>query len=91
MNSKSRLHIPHPPARPGEKPDFSYLQISPAGVVARPDVNAHARDIESLAYDMVRVLDDDHSAIGPWHPHLDPQDLQVALRHIMLTRIFDDR
>lgn len=40
---------------------------------------------------MVRVLDDDHSAIGPWHPHLDPQDLQVALRHIMLTRIFDDR
>ncbi len=91
MNNKSRLHIPHPPARPGEKPDFSYLHISPAGVVARPDVNAAARDIESLAYDMVRVLDDDHSAIGPWHPHLDPPDLQVALRHMMLTRIFDDR
>ncbi len=57
----------------------------------RPDFNAHVRDIESLAYDMVRVLDDDHTAVGPWHPHLDPPDLQVGLRHMLLTRIFDDR
>jgi len=59
--------------------------------VPRPDFNAHVRDIESLAYDMVRVLDDDHTAVGPWHPHLDPPDLQVGLRHMLLTRIFDDR
>jgi len=91
MPRRPRLHVPHPPARPGEKPDFSYLQISPAGAVPRPDVNARPRDIENLAYDMVRVLDDQHQAVGPWHPHLDPPDLQVGLRHMLLTRVFDDR
>lgn len=91
MPRRPRLHVPHPPARPGEKPDFSYLQISPAGAVPRPDVNARPRDIENLAYDLVRVLDDQHQAVGPWHPHLDPPDLQVGLRHMLLTRVFDDR
>ena len=47
MNKHSRLHLPRAPARPGEVPDFSYVQLSPAGAVARPDVNARARDIES--------------------------------------------
>ena len=28
---------------------------------------------------------------GPWHPHLDPHDLQVGLRHMVLTRVFDER
>ncbi len=36
MNAKPSLHVPHPPARPGEKPDFSYLSLSPAGAVPRP-------------------------------------------------------
>src|SRR5271168_3771432 len=91
MNRKSRLHLPRAPARPGEVPDFSYVQLSPAGAVARPDVNARARDIVSLSLDLVRVLDDSGDAVGPWHPHLDPGDLQVGLRHMMLTRAYDDR
>ena len=91
MNKKSRLHLPNPPARPGQKPDFSYVHLSPAGAVPRPEVNARARDIESLAVELVRVLDDDSEAVGPWNPHLDAQDLQVGLRHMMLTRSFDDR
>ena len=91
MNKHSRLHLPRPPARPGEKPDFSYVQLSPAGAVARPDVNARARDIEPLAVELVRVLDDSHDAVGPWNPHLDPAELQVGLRHMLLTRIFDER
>jgi len=49
------------------------------------------RDIGHLAVELVRVLDDDHAAAGPWHPHLDPPELQVGLRHMLLTRIFDDR
>ena len=32
--NKSRIHIPHPTARPGEAPDFSYLELSPAGALA---------------------------------------------------------
>ena len=31
----STLHIPKAPARPGDKPDFSYLRTSPAGAGAR--------------------------------------------------------
>jgi 2-oxoisovalerate dehydrogenase E1 component alpha subunit len=91
MNKPSRLHLPSPPARPGEAPDFSYVQLSPAGAVARPDVNARTRDIEFLSVDLVRVLDDDGKAVGPWRPHLDPAELQVGLRHMLLTRLFDDR
>ena len=91
MPRRSRLHTPRPHSRPGEAPDFSYLETSPAGAVARPDVNARVRDISGLAVGLVRVLDDGHRAVGPWHPHLDPQDLQVGLRHMVLTRIFDER
>ena len=91
MNKQSRLHLPRAPARPGEAPDFSYVQLSPAGAVARPDVNARARDIGSLATDLVRVLDDEGHAVGPWHPHLDAAELQVGLRHMLLTRLYDDR
>src|ERR1700735_1510369 len=91
MNKLSRLHLPSPPARPGEAPAFSYVPLSPAGAVPRPDVNARARDIESLSVDLVRVLDDAGNAVGPWHPHLDPAELQIGLRHMLLTRLFDDR
>ena len=88
---QSRLHVPHPPARPGEKPDFSYLRISPAGAVSRPDTRVSALEIEALGIEMVRVLDEQGQAVGPWNPHLEPQDLQVALRHMLLTRLFDER
>lgn len=91
MNKRSRLHLPNPPARPGEAPDFSYIHLSPAGSVQRPDINARARDIGFLSTELVRVLDDAGSAVGPWHPHLDPTELQIGLRHMLLTRIYDDR
>ena len=91
MPRKSRLHTPRPHSRPGEAPDFSYLETSPAGAVARPDVNARVRDIGHLSVEMVRVLDDHGVALGPWNPHLEIHDLQVGLRHMLLTRIFDDR
>ena len=88
---RSRLQVPRPPARPGEKPDFSYVAISPAGAVARPDTNATLAATESLSKDMVRVLDDQGRAVGPWNPHLAAADLELGLRHMLLTRIFDDR
>jgi 2-oxoisovalerate dehydrogenase E1 component alpha subunit len=91
MEKRSRLHLPRVPARPGEAPDFSYLQLSPAGAVPRPEVTARARDMSGVAQELVRVLDDAHDAVGPWHPHLDAADLQVGLRHMLLTRLFDER
>jgi 2-oxoisovalerate dehydrogenase E1 component alpha subunit len=91
MPTRSRLHVPAPPARPGQPPDFSYLKLSPAGAVPRPEPSASWRDTSALATGLIRVLDDAHRAVGPWDPHLEPQDLQVGLRHMLLTRLFDDR
>lgn len=91
MEKHSRLHLPSAPARPGEAPDFSYVALSPAGAVARPDINARARDLGSLSVELVRVLDDAGNAVGPWHPHLDAAELQIGLRHMLLTRLYDER
>ena len=62
-----RLHVPQPPTRPGDKPDFSYVDLSPAGAINKPDVNARARDMEECATGLVRVLDDKHEPVGQWN------------------------
>jgi 2-oxoisovalerate dehydrogenase E1 component alpha subunit len=90
-NKKSRLHIPRPTARPGDTPDFSYLELSDAGSVDKPSISARTRDIEYLSGGLVRILDDNHRAVGPWNPDLDPAKLQVALRWMLTNRHFDKR
>jgi 2-oxoisovalerate dehydrogenase E1 component alpha subunit len=91
MSNEPYLYIPRPTARPGEAPDFSYLRLSPAGAVDRPPIDARAADIEFMALDLVRVLDEDHVAQGPWAPDLDKETLIRALRLMVLTRAYDDR
>ena len=91
MTTKSRLHIPRPTARPGEEPDFSYLNLSPAGSVDKPPIDARTRDIEHLSSGLVRVVDDDHAAKGPWNPDFDATQLQVGLRWMLMNRVFDER
>jgi 2-oxoisovalerate dehydrogenase E1 component alpha subunit len=91
MSNQPYLHIPRPTARPGDAPDFSYLNLSPAGAVDRPPTNARAAEIEDLALGLVRVLDDEHAAQGPWNPELDQETLIRALRLMVLTRAYDDR
>jgi len=86
-----RLHVPDPPARPGKHTDFSYLHVSPAGVVRRPPTDSTPRDTEDLAYGLVRVLDDDGRAVGPWAPKVDPALLRRGLRAMMRTRVYDAR
>jgi 2-oxoisovalerate dehydrogenase E1 component alpha subunit len=85
------LHVPEPTGRPGCKTDFSYLDISPAGSVPRPPVDVHYQDTAPLAASLVRVLDDDGNAVGPWDPQLDRELLRFGLRTMMKTRIFDAR
>ena len=91
MSPESRLYIPQPSARPGETPDFSYLSLSEAGTVGRPDTDVPARDIEHMAHELVRVIDDDGVAQGEWNPDLAPAVLLEALRLMLLTRQYDDR
>jgi 2-oxoisovalerate dehydrogenase E1 component alpha subunit len=47
--------------------------------------------MRDLAYSLVRVLDRDNQAVGPWNPGLSVQTLHEGLRAMMLTRTFDDR
>jgi 2-oxoisovalerate dehydrogenase E1 component alpha subunit len=84
------LHIPAPPSRRGEAVSFDGLRIPPAGAVRCPDSAAPAAEMRDLAYDLVRVLDDDGRAIGPWDPRIDSETLLRGLRAMLLTRIFDD-
>jgi 2-oxoisovalerate dehydrogenase E1 component alpha subunit len=91
MIEKSRLQIPRPTARPGDEPDFSYLDLSPAGAVDKPPIGSSTRNLEFLSSGLVRVLNDKHEAVGPWDPNLEPEKLQIALRWMMLNRVFDER
>jgi 2-oxoisovalerate dehydrogenase E1 component alpha subunit len=86
-----KLHVPEPPARPGEKPDFGYLRLAPAGATRRPPVDTPHDDTHDLAYGLVRVLDDAGTAVGPWVPTIPLETLKAGLRAMVLTRIYDDR
>ena len=83
--------MPEPPARPGEKPDFSQLKLPKAGEAPRPPVDGDAADMRDLAFSLVSVLDPKHKAVGDWDPKLDADTLRTGLRHMMLLRIYDDR
>jgi 2-oxoisovalerate dehydrogenase E1 component alpha subunit len=86
-----RLHVPEPTGRPGQTTDFAFLHVSPAGTVRRPAVDTSHFDTQDLAYALIRVLDEQGHAVGPWNPELDPVTLRKGLRAMMKTRIFDAR
>jgi 2-oxoisovalerate dehydrogenase E1 component alpha subunit len=86
-----RLHVPEPSGRPGSPTDFSYLHVSAAGAVRRPPVDTSHFDTQDLAYELIRVLDEDGHAVGPWVPEASPAQLRKGLRAMMKTRIFDAR
>jgi len=88
---KLALHVPEPPFRPGDAPDFSSLNIPAAGSAPRPDTSAPAAETHPLTTALVRVLGDDGKAVGPWDPKLDPDTLRKMLRDMVTVRIFDDR
>jgi 2-oxoisovalerate dehydrogenase E1 component alpha subunit len=85
------LHVPEPQRRPGDQPDFTGLALPPAGSVERPEIDTPALKMRELAYGLIRVLDDEGRAVGPWDPKVDPETLRRGLRAMMLTRAFDDR
>ena len=86
-----KLHVPEPTGRPGCKTDFSFLNVSPAGAVRRPPPDTPAADTADLATSLVRVLDDDGQAVGPWAIPIPPDRLRKGLRSMMKTRAFDAR
>src|SRR3954468_9877457 len=85
------LHVPEPGARPGDAVDFSHIDIPAAGSVRRPDPHAPAQETHDLVTTLVRVLDEEGRAGGPWDPKLDADRLRRILRDMMLVRAYDDR
>jgi 2-oxoisovalerate dehydrogenase E1 component alpha subunit len=85
------LHVPEPEMQPGDEPDFSDLQIPPAGSVSRPDVAAPPSAARDLVYTLVRVFDEEGKAVGPWNPKLGVETMLRMLRDMMVVRIYDDR
>ena len=85
------LHVPEPEVRPGGTPDFSSVRIPRAGSVARPEVDADPQSIRDLAFSIIRVLNRDGEAVGPWAGLLSDAELLEGLRNMMTLRSFDAR
>lgn len=84
------LHVPAPKCRPGDAPAFD-AALPKAGEAPRPDVSVEAKDTHDLAWTLIRVLDDEGRAVGPWDPKLDVETLKRGLKAMILTRAFDER
>ena len=85
------LHVPEPKFRPGDAVDFADVDVPPAGAARRPDTADDAQGFTDLAYTLVRVLDENGKAVGPWDPKLSPDILRRMLRAMALTRAYDER
>jgi len=85
------LHVPEPAVRPGGAPDFSSVRVPHAGSVARPAVDAEPSSMRELAFSIIRVLDREGEAVGPWAGLLGDAELLEGLRHMMTLRSFDAR
>jgi 2-oxoisovalerate dehydrogenase E1 component alpha subunit len=85
------LHIPAPRARPGDLPDFSDLVLPEPGATRRPAALEPAAELRDMPYGMIRVLDTQARAVGPWAPPVDPKILHHGLRSMLLTRAYDER
>ncbi|MCZ4282827.1 3-methyl-2-oxobutanoate dehydrogenase (2-methylpropanoyl-transferring) subunit alpha [Kiloniella laminariae] len=93
MSEEQRLHlhVPEPEFRPGDTPDFSNVNIPNAGSVRRPEIDVPPEEIRDLAYSIIRVLNREGEAVGPWAGELDDDQLIEGLRHMMTLRTFDAR
>lgn len=85
------FHVPEPAGRPGDEPDFSYLDVPKAGTVRRPRIEVDPREIKDLARTMIRVLNREAEPVGQWADPIDDDILLHGLKSMLRTRAFDDR
>ncbi|MCI5047263.1 MAG: 3-methyl-2-oxobutanoate dehydrogenase (2-methylpropanoyl-transferring) subunit alpha [Aquisalinus sp.] len=86
-----QIHVPEPPFRPGDAPDFSNFDVPVAGATPRPPIDASREDLEPYSEQVIRVLDDDGKAQGEWVPNLSDEEIDAGMRAMMRTRAFDER
>jgi len=90
-SKKPKLYVPEPAARPGETPDFSDFVVPQAGALDRPPVDAPASALEHYAVEIIRVMDDDGKAKGPWAPQLSDEAKLKGVKDMLTLRHFDAR
>ncbi|MEM9233376.1 MAG: hypothetical protein AAGA69_03960 [Pseudomonadota bacterium] len=66
------LTVPEPPVRPGEEPDFSHIDIGEPGKMDRPAIGLSAEESRPYTQGLIRVLDMDGKAHGPWADAVSP-------------------
>src|SRR5258708_23556681 len=91
MTRPLSLHVPEPAVRHGGAPDFSDVEISASGSVRRPAIDVDPQEIKDLAYSIVRVMNREGDAVGPWVGSLTDDEVMLGLRHMMTLRTFDAR
>ncbi|MCB0878607.1 MAG: 3-methyl-2-oxobutanoate dehydrogenase (2-methylpropanoyl-transferring) subunit alpha, partial [Thermoleophilia bacterium] len=84
-----RLRIPEP-AR-GDRPAERVRFISPAGEMKRPTLDEKVERVALMRKQLVRVIDDDGTAVGEWVPDLSVADKVRGLRDMVTLRSFDAR
>lgn len=85
------LNVPEPEHRPGDQPDFSHVTIPRAGEIRCPEIDEDPENMRDLAFGIIRVLNRDGKAVGPWCGVLTPEQLRDGLRHMMILRAYDAR
>lgn len=85
-----RLRIPEPrrSVNPGDRVT---RHLSSAGEMRKPDLDERVERLALMRKQLVRVLDNDGRAVGPWIPDLTVDQLQRGLRDMMTVRAFDAR
>jgi 2-oxoisovalerate dehydrogenase E1 component alpha subunit len=92
--NQSKLTFPQPPARPGQSPDFSLLDVPAAGILAVPPLDLDAQGSRDFANGLIRVLDDEGNAVGPWADYaakMGDNILLQGLRDMQMMRAIDVR
>lgn len=85
------MRIPETESRPGSHPTYADLHVDVRVEARRPPVDADASSMTDLSRSLVRVLDDEGLARGPWDPALTPDELVDGLGKMLLVRAFDSR
>jgi 2-oxoisovalerate dehydrogenase E1 component alpha subunit len=64
--------------------------VDAAGSVPRPDVDAAFDEVNQIVHGLVRILDDEGAAVGPWRHGLGREALVRGLRDMATVRAFDE-
>ncbi|MEL6665493.1 MAG: thiamine pyrophosphate-dependent enzyme [Pseudomonadota bacterium] len=85
------LYVPEPTCRPGDTPSFDGMLIPKAGETPRPEPDVDPSEIRELAYSIVRVIDRNGRAVGPWSGSLSDDAALEGLKNMMRVRAMDAR